>query len=143
MAGINKAIILGRLTADPEMLATASGQTVTKFSVATSETWKDKTSGEKVEKAEFSRIVVWGKLAELCNEYLAKGRQVYLEGKIQTRNWDDKDGNKRYITEIVAKEVQFLGSGGGKNAPSENKNDGGVDFISGSGEKLEDSDVPF
>lgn len=105
---VNKVMIIGRLGQDPEMKYTPSGAAVCNFSVATSENWTDK-SGQKQERTEWHRIVVWGKLAELCNQYLAKGRQAYIEGKLQTRSWDDKDGNKRYTTEILANTVQFLG----------------------------------
>jgi len=106
---VNKAILVGRLGADPEKLVTGSGKSVTKFNLATSEQWKDQ-SGQKQERTEWHRIVVWGPQADTCAEYLAKGRQVYLEGRIQTRQWEDKDGNKRYTTEVVAQRVQFLGS---------------------------------
>src|SRR5690242_17618873 len=105
---VNKAIILGNLGQDPEVRYTQSGQAVASFSVATSEVYTDK-SGERQEKTEWHRIVAWGKTAELCGEYLRKGRQVYLEGRLQTRQWEDKDGQKRYTTEIVAQTVQFLG----------------------------------
>ena len=105
---VNKVMIIGRLGQDPEMKYTPSGAAVCNFSVATSESWTDK-SGQKQEKTEWHRIVVWGKLAELCNQYLAKGRQAFIEGKLQTRSWDDKDGNKRYTTEVLANTVQFLG----------------------------------
>ena len=87
------------------------------FSLATSESWKDKNTGQKQEKTEWHRVVVWNKVAELCQQYLAKGRQVYLEGRLQTRSWDDKDGLKRYTTEIMANSVQFLGGQGQSAAP--------------------------
>ncbi len=108
---VNKVILVGRLGADPEKLVTGSGKTVTKFNVATSEVWRD-GGGQKQERTEWHKIVVWGAQAENCAQYLAKGRQVYLEGRIQTRQWDDKEGNKRYTTEVVAQRVQFLGSKG-------------------------------
>jgi single-strand DNA-binding protein len=106
---VNKVIILGRLGQDPELKYTPSGAAVCNFSLATSESWNDKATGQKQERTEWHRIVVWGKLAELCNQYLSKGRQAFVEGKIQTRSWDDKDGNKRYTTEIAANTVQFIG----------------------------------
>lgn len=106
---INKVTILGRLGKDPELRYSPSGNAVCNFSVATSDVWTDKTTGKKQEKTEWHRIVAWGKLAEICNEYLSKGRQVYLEGKLQTRSWDDKDGTKRSITEIILSVVEFLG----------------------------------
>lgn len=112
---VNKVIILGRLGQDPELKYTPSGAAVCNFSLATSESWTDKNSGQKNEKTEWHRIVVWGKLAELCNQYLSKGRQAFVEGKLQTRSWDDKDGNKRYTTEISATTVQFIGAAQGTN----------------------------
>lgn len=114
---VNKVILLGRLGQDPELKYTPSGTAVCNFSVATSEAWTDRTSGQKNEKTEWHRVVVWGKLAELCNQYLAKGRQAFIEGKLQTRSWDDKDGSKRYTTEILASTVQFVG---GQTAPGAN-----------------------
>jgi single-strand DNA-binding protein len=105
---VNKVILLGRLGQDPELKYTPGGAAVCNFSVATTEAWTDK-QGAKQEKTEWHRIVVWGKLAELCNQYLAKGRQAFIEGRLQTRNWDDKDGTKRYTTEIMASTVQFIG----------------------------------
>lgn len=111
---VNKVILLGRLGQDPELKYTPGGSPVCNFSVATTESWTDK-SGQKQEKTEWHRIVVWGKLAELCNQYLAKGRQCFLEGRLQTRSWDDKDGNKRYTTEILANTVQFIGGPSANN----------------------------
>jgi single-strand DNA-binding protein len=105
---VNKVILLGRLGQDPELKYTPGGSPVCNFSLATTESWTDK-AGQKQEKTEWHKIVVWGKLAELCNQYLAKGRQAFLEGRLQTRAWDDKDGNKRYTTEILASTVQFIG----------------------------------
>ena len=110
MAGINKAILLGRLGRDPEVRYTPDGTAVTNFSIATSDEWRDKETGEKRERTEWHRIVAFGKLGEICGEYLAKGRQVYIEGRIRTRDWEDREGIKRYTTEIVANDVQFLGS---------------------------------
>ena len=116
---VNKVILLGRLGQDPELKYTPGGSAVCNFSLATTESWTDK-SGQKQEKTEWHRIVVWGKLAELCNQYLSKGRQAFLEGRLQTRSWDDKDGNKRYTTEILASTVQFIGG----PAASTNQNAG-------------------
>ena len=124
MAGVNKVILMGRLGADPEVRYTPNGKAVAQFSVATSRRWTDNT-GQRQEKTEWHRIVAWGKTAELCGEYLSKGRQVYLEGEIQYRTWDDKEGNKRYTTEINAREVQFIG---GRNEAG-----GGGDFGGGGG----------
>ena len=105
---VNKVIILGRLGQDPELKYTPGGAAVCNFSLATSENWTDK-SGQKQEKTEWHRIVVWGKLAELCNQYLTKGRQAFVEGKLQTRSWEDSNGQKKYMTEINASTVQFIG----------------------------------
>jgi single-strand DNA-binding protein len=110
MSGINKVILVGRLGGDPEIRYTQQGVGVTNFNIATSENWVDK-AGEKQEKTEWHRIVVWGKMAETCSQYLAKGRQVFVEGRLQTRQWEDKDGGKRYTTEIIAQNVQFLDRG--------------------------------
>ncbi len=112
---VNKVIILGRLGQDPELKYTPGGMAVCNFTVATSESWADK-AGQKQERTEWHRVVVWGKLAELCNQYLAKGRQVFLEGSLQTRSWDDKNGQKRYTTEINARTVQFIGANTGAGA---------------------------
>jgi len=109
MAGVNKAIIIGNLGRDPEIRYTQEGLAVANFSVATSDEWKDKKSGEKQEKTEWHSIVAFGKLGEICAEHLAKGKQVYIEGRIQTRSWED-DGNTRYKTEIVADQMRMLGS---------------------------------
>ena len=111
---VNKVILLGRLGQDPELKYTPGGAPVCNFSLATTEAWTDK-QGAKQEKTEWHRVVVWGKLAELCNQYLAKGRQAFLEGRLQTRSWDDKDGNKRYTTEILASTVQFIGGATASN----------------------------
>jgi single-strand DNA-binding protein len=143
MAGINKVIIIGRLGNDPEVRYTPSGAAVTKFSVATSEEWKDKNSGEKKERTEWHRITAWGKLGEICGEYLAKGRQVYVEGRLQTSSYDDKEGVKRYSTEIVASDVQFLG---GREPGSGRPTSGGApprDMGAGQGPPPGDDDIPF
>ena len=128
MAGINKVILVGNLGKDPELRHTPQGQAVANFSIATSESWNDK-AGQKQERTEWHRIVVWGKLGELCSKYLGKGRQVYVEGKLQTRAWDDKEGQKRYTTEVVANTVQFLGGAAGAST--------------GRGETTELQDDPF
>jgi len=119
MAGVNKVILIGNLGKDPELRYTPGGQAVATFSLATSEKWRDK-DGVMQDRTEWHNIVVWGRQAEIAKEYLAKGRPVYLEGRIQTRSWEDKDGNKRYTTEIVAQRLQFLGGRdqGGGQAPS-------------------------
>ncbi|SPD74753.1 Single-stranded DNA-binding protein [uncultured Desulfobacterium sp.] len=108
MAGVNKVILVGKLGRDPEVRYTPSGVTVAQFSIATSDEWKDKDTGEKQERTEWHRIVAWRRLGEICGEYLKKGSQVYVEGKLQTRQWEDRDGVKRYTTEIVAQNMQML-----------------------------------
>ena len=142
MAGINKAILIGRLGADPEVRYTPSGVAVANFNIATSEEWKDKETGEKKERTEWHRIVVWSKLGELCGEYLSKGRQVYIEGRIQTRSWDDRDGNKRYTTEIIATDVQFLGGRDSGDAYKPESSAGGGSPGSPV-QAPEDDDIPF
>lgn len=112
---VNKVILLGRLGQNPEIRHTPSGASVANFSLATNESWTDK-NGQKQEKTEWHRIVVWGKLAELCGQYLTKGRQAFIEGKLQTRQWQDKDGQTKYTTEILAQTVQFIGAGTGQGA---------------------------
>lgn len=121
MTGINKVILVGRLGKDPETKYMPSGDAVTSFSIATSENWKDKQTGEKREKTEWHNIVAFRRLGEICGEYLRKGSQVYIEGKLQTRKWQDKNGNDRYTTEIVANDMQMLGSrpGGDSFAPAQ------------------------
>jgi single-strand DNA-binding protein len=105
---VNKVILLGRLGKDPEIKYTANGNAVCNFTIATSESWSDK-NGQKQERTEWHRIVVWGKLGELCNQYLKKGREAFVEGKLQTRSWDGQDGKKNYTTEILADNVRFIG----------------------------------
>ncbi len=113
--GVNKVILIGNLGADPEVRFTPGGQAVANFRIATSDTWTDK-NGQKQERTEWHRIVVWGKLAELCGEYLKKGRQCYVEGRLQTREWTDKENRKNYTTEVVANSVTFLGGRDGAGA---------------------------
>ena len=106
---VNRVMLLGRLGDDPVLKHTPTGQAVCNMNLATSETWNDKTSGEKKEKTEWHRVVIWGKQAENCDKFLSKGRQLFVEGKLQTRSWEDKDGNKRYTTEILGTSVDFIG----------------------------------
>ena len=106
---VNKAILIGRLGKDPEVRYTPDGAMVTNFNLATDEQWKDK-NGEKVQKTEWHRIVTFGKLAEICGNYLVKGKLIFVEGRIQTRSWEDKDGVKRFTTEIIASNMQMLDS---------------------------------
>ena len=143
MAGyVNKVILIGRLGKDPEMRFTPSGKAVTNFTLATNENWTDQ-SGERQERTEWHRIVTWGKLAENCAKLLSKGKQVYIEGRLQTRQWDDRDGNKRYTTEIVANQMQILSpveSGGDKTLSDEAPDLASHEGVPGSGEF---DDVPF
>jgi len=143
MSGVNKVILLGNLGANPEMRHTQGGTAVANLRLATSERWTDK-SGQPQEQTEWHRVVVWGKQAEICGQYLTKGRQIYVEGRIRTRQWQDQQGQKRYTTEIVAQRVQMLGSRGersqddvgGVTVPDDNM--GSQDFGGGP-----DDDIPF
>lgn len=118
MGSVNKVILVGNLGRDAELKYTAGGQAIATLNVATTETWHDKGSGEKKERTEWSRCVLWGKSAESLAEYLTKGKQIFLEGKLQTRQWDDKDGNKRHTTEIRVDRVVLLGGGGSRGGGS-------------------------
>ena len=115
--GVNKVILVGNLGRDPEVRYSPNGQAVANVTIATSESWKDKNTGEKQERTEWHRIVFWGKLAEIAGEYLKKGSQIYVEGRMQTRKWTDKEGHEKYTTEVVANEMQMLGSRQGQGAP--------------------------
>jgi len=145
MAGINKVILIGRLGSDPEVRYTPSGVAVANFNIATSEEWKDKDSGEKKERTEWHRIVAWRRLGEICGEYLSKGKQVYIEGRLQTRDWEDRDGNKRYTTEIVATDVQFLGTRDSSESarPRGTSSTSSGDFQGGPAQGPADDDIPF
>jgi len=112
--GINKVILVGNLGADPETRYTASGAAITNITVATSESWRDKQTGENQERTEWHRVVFFNRLAEIAGEYLRKGRQVYIEGSLRTRKWQGQDGQDRYTTEVVASEMQMLGGRGGE-----------------------------
>ncbi len=150
--GVNKVILIGNLGADPEVRFTPAGAAVANFRIATNESWVDKNQ-QKQERTEWHRIVVWGKLAELCGEYLKKGRQAYIEGRLQTREWTDKENKKNYTTEIVANTVQFLGGGaagaGGPRAEGGfGGGKGGNDFGPPAGEDMGPppaggDDIPF
>lgn len=143
MAGINKVIIVGRLIEDPSTNHLQNGTAVANFTVATSEEWKDKNTGEKRGRSEFHRIAAWNRLGEICGKYLSKGRQVYVEGKLQTRSWE-QDGAKRYSTEIVAIEVQFLDSKGDGGPPKQQPSPQGPAYNSPPepGHGI-DGDIPF
>ena len=148
MASVNKVILIGNLGSDPEVKYTPSGTAVANFNIATNESWVTK-DGKKEERTEWHKIVVWSKLAELCGEYLAKGRPVYLEGRLQTRDWNDKDGNKRYTTEIVAQTIQFLGGPGERGERGEGRpaarsaRSGGSPGIEEAAPMEADDDIPF
>jgi single-strand DNA-binding protein len=118
MASVNKVILIGNLGNDPELKYTPSNRPVCNLSIATNEVFKDK-SGQRQERTEWHRVTVWGEQGETCSKYLSKGRSVYVEGRLQTRSWDDKDGKKRYSTDIVADRVVFLGGGGPGGGPGE------------------------
>lgn len=116
--GVNKVILVGNLGRDPEVRYSPNGSAVANCTLATTESWKDKNSGEKQEKTEWHRVVFFGRLAEIAGEYLKKGSQIYVEGRLQTRKWQDKEGHDRYTTEIVASDMQMLGSRGGQGSPA-------------------------
>jgi single-strand DNA-binding protein len=153
--GINKVILIGNLGADPETRAIPSGTTVANLRIATSESWRDKQSGEQQERTEWHRVALFGRLAEIAAEYLKKGSQVYIEGSLRTRKWQDKQGNDRYSTEIIGNELQMLGGRGGGGgaatgtapAPSfaEESSGGGGAGGGSSGSRSEefDDDIPF
>lgn len=148
--GVNKVILVGRLGRDPEVRYTQDGQAIVNFSVATSIDWKDKTSGEKKEKTEWHRVVAFRKLGEICGEYLSKGKQVYIEGRLQTRSWE-QDGVTRYMTEVVATDMQMLspkgtgedGYAGYNAADAAYGNDGGSNSNSPDSSDPIDDDIPF
>jgi single-strand DNA-binding protein len=146
--GINKVILVGNLGADPESRTTPGGLTVTNFNVATSDRRRDKQSGDWIEETEWHRVVMFDKLAETAREYLRKGSQVYIEGRLQTRKWQDKDGNDRYTTEIIARDMQMLGGRPGGGAPMSREDDyrssssGSSPAPSRKEEPFED-DIPF
>jgi single-strand DNA-binding protein len=154
-SGVNKVILVGNLGKDPEVRYTPGGQAVANFTIATNEAWTDK-QGQKQERTEWHRIVVWGKTAENCGEYLSKGRQVYVEGRLQTREWTNKEGAKQYTTEIVANQVLFL-QGGERGQGRGARSSGGApadDFgppppemdqgsSGGGGAKPAEDDIPF
>ena len=148
MAGVNKVIIIGNLGRDPEVKYTQSNVPVANISVATTESWKDKNSGEWQEKTEWHRVVLWRHLAERAERYLKKGKQVYVEGKLETRKWTDKEGNDRYTTEVVANQMMLLG----RRDESEGESQGGAQKQAGgfdapppptSSGTDEDDDLPF
>ncbi len=148
--GVNKVILLGNLGADPEKRETPTGMTITNLRLATSEQWTDKQSGEKRENTEWHRVVLFGRLGDIAAQYLSKGSQVYIEGRIQTRKWQGQDGQDRYTTEIVANEMQLLGGRGGSmpsGDPERGSDTGWGDQRGGSPSSgrtpIQDDDVPF
>jgi len=144
--GVNKVILVGNLGADPEVRYTPSGDAVANFTLATSESWKDKNTGEQQEKTEWHRCVAWRRLGEIVGEYLHKGSQVYVEGKLQTRKWQDNEGNDKYTTEIIVANLQMLG---GKPGGSQSGTSSASDYQSArdgdsqSGAAYFDDDIPF
>jgi len=156
--GVNKVILVGNLGKDPDMKYTASGAAIANVTIATSESWTDKQTNEKVDKTEWHRVVFFRRLAEVVGEYLRKGSQVYIEGKLQTRKWQGQDGQDRYTTEIVASEMQMLGSRGGDGGGRPQGGGGGGGFRSnqpqpaqnapapaqsGPDNSFDDDDIPF
>jgi single-strand DNA-binding protein len=138
MASVNKVILVGNLGSDPEVRYTPSGRAVANFSLATTERFTNK-EGEKEERTEWHKIVAWARLGEICGEYLTKGSQIYIEGRLQTRNWEDRDGNKRYTTEIIAQAMQMLGgSKKGGEVKSAEESHPSEEPVS-----IPDDDIPF
>ena len=138
---LNKVLLIGNLGKDPELRFTPSGRAVARFPLATSEQWTDQ-SGQRQDRTEWHNVVVWGKQAETCGQYLAKGRQVFIEGSVRSRQYDDKEGQKRYITEIIAQRVQFLG-GRGEGAGRAAAGGGGDESAAAPAPMPEDDDIPF
>ena len=142
--GINKAIVVGNLGRDPEVRYSANGNAIANVTIATTDSWKDRQSGERQEKTEWHRVVFFGRLAEIAGEYLKKGSQVYVEGRLQTRKWEDRDGNERYTTEIVAADMQMLGSRGGGGDTQSSSAPDVAETDSGGGSSGDfDDDIPF
>ena len=145
MGSVNKVILVGNLGRDAELRYTPGGAAVATLNLATTEVWNDK-GGQRQEKTEWHRIVLWGKQAESLQEYLTKGKQNYVEGRLQTRQWDDKDGNKRYTTEIKADRITLLGGGGGGRGASMDRSGAVVSHSGGDEPPMEpitDDDIPF
>jgi single-strand DNA-binding protein len=147
MGSVNKVILVGNLGRDAELRYTPGGAAVATLNMATTEMWNDK-QGQRQEKTEWHRVVLWGKQAESLQEYLVKGKQIYVEGRLQTRQWDDKDGNKRYTTEIKADRITLLGGGGGGRGGAAMERGGGAQVSAGGAdeppmEPITDDDIPF
>jgi single-strand DNA-binding protein len=133
---LNKAMIIGNLTRDPELRSTPGGQSVCSFGVATNQVWTDQ-QGQRQERAEFHNVVAWGKLAEICSQYLSKGRKVYIDGRLQTRDWEGQDGVKRYRTEIICENMIMLDRAGSKSGASAGEEP------AGDSEEIKKEDIPF
>ena len=138
--GLNKVMVIGNLGADPEMRYTANGNAVTTFNVAASENFNDR-AGQRQERTEWFTVVTWNRLAEICSQYLTKGRQVYVEGRLQTRSWDGQDGQKHYRTELIAETVQFLNGGAGGGSGRESY-DAGMPVGADAGGDMDADDLP-
>jgi single-strand DNA-binding protein len=149
--GVNKVMLIGHLGRDPDVRYSASGQAIANITLATSESWKDKNTGDKQERTEWHRVVFFGRLAEIAGEYLKKGMQIYVGGRLQTRKWQDKEGNDRYTTEIVAADMQMLGSRSGAGAPDDLGQEAPVESGAARGASAKtadmveefDDDIPF
>ena len=145
---LNKVMLIGRLGKDPELKYTASGTPFCRFSMATDDSWNDKNSGERQEKTEWHNIVTWDRLAEICNQYLTKGQLIYIEGSLQTREWDDQEGNKRRMTEVRARDMVMLGNkgaaeGGGQRRVAAAESMGSGSATSPGTSTITDDDIPF
>ena len=140
MSSVNKALIIGNLGQDPEIKYTQSGSPVANLSVATSERWKDKNTGEQKEQTEWHRVVVFGRLAEIAEQYLKKGSKVFIEGKIQTRDWEDSEGNKKYTTEVVAREMTMLDSRASTDSSASSSDNSAKDAAK---DDNSEEDIPF
>ena len=140
MSSVNKALIIGNLGQDPEIKYTQSGSPVANLSVATSERWKDKNTGEQKEQTEWHRVVVFGRLAEIAEQYLKKGSKVFIEGKIQTRDWEDSEGNKKYTTEVVAREMTMLDSRASMDSNASSSDNSAKDAAK---DDNSEEDIPF
>lgn len=155
MGSVNKVFLVGNLGRDAEQRHTAAGRAVSNFTLATTDTWTDKTSGQRQERTEWHRIVVWGRQAESLQPYLTKGKQICVEGRLQTREWNDRDGNKRYTTEVQADRITLLGGPGGRGGGGQDTAAGGGDYGGGGrqdmpggggesgGADLNEDDIPF
>ncbi len=143
MGSVNKVILVGNLGRDAELRYTPGGAAVLNFSMATTETWKDKATNEKKEQTEWHKVVYWGRPAEAIKDFLVKGKQIYLEGRLQTRQWEDKEGQKRYTTEVKADKVVLLGGPGGRVGGGQSASPGGSTAGGGETPALTDDDIPF